>query len=490
MALPLAGRGQLADTVARRQCRGLRLINALAGVGGAEVAGILASEMQWSTQRWRRVGVWLPAAFIAVTAAVAVLGLGRIISDIAVVAVIAGLSVAGAAVFSRWIFRTLGRAQQETDERARELAALNEASLALSSDLDLASLLQRVVDLSRDVTHATYGALAMLGEDGEIAQFITSGLTQAERDRIGSLPKGKGLLGVVIHSGETLRVDDIAAHAQASGFPEHHPRMTSFIGLPIRYEGRIVGDLYLTDKEGGFPFTIRDEDMLRAFAAHAAAAIENARLYRQVQDLAVLEERDRIGMDMHDGVIQSLYATGLKVENCLEDLKDDPAQVEPQLHSVLDQLNQSISDLRGYIFNLRPTELANTDLAGAVGSLLQELKVNTLLDVQLVEGPQASEGLSEEQTESLFHIARESLTNVRKHADAHSVTARLEHESGSFRMIIEDDGCGFDPNLPSNGLGLGNIRERATLVGAELTVDSSTGQGTKVTVDLPLNREE
>jgi signal transduction histidine kinase len=266
--------------------------------------------------------------------------------------------------------------------------------------------------------------------------------------------------------------------------------MTSFIGLPVRYEGRIVGDLYLTDKNGGAPFTRRDEDMLRAFAAHAAAAIENARLYRQVQDFAVLEERDRIGMDMHDGVIQSLYATGLKIENCLEDLKDDPAQVEPQLHSVLDQLNQSIADLRGYILNLRPTKLANTDLAGAVGSLLQELKVNTLLDVQLVEGPQACEGLSEEQTEALFHIARESLTNVRKHANAHSVTVRLERESDGFRMAIVDDGCGFEPGQPSHGLGLGNIQERAALVGAELTVRSGAGQGTNVTIDLPLGGEE
>ncbi len=137
--------------------------------------------------------MWLPAAFIAATAAVAVLGLGQVISDVAVVAVIAGLGAAGAAVFSRWIFQTLGRAQQETDERARELAAVNGASLALSSDLDLASLLQRVVDLSREVTHASYGALAMLAENGEIAQFITSGMSQAERDRIGSFPRGRGV---------------------------------------------------------------------------------------------------------------------------------------------------------------------------------------------------------------------------------------------------------------------------------------------------------
>ena len=446
--------------------------------------------MQQSRRRWRQVGLWLPAAFIAATSAVAVLGLGRVISDVAVVAVIAGVGAAGAVVFSRWIFQTLGRAEKETDERARELAAINKASLALSSDLDLASLLQRVVDLSRDVTHARYGALAMLGEGGEITQFITSGLSQAERDRIGPLPKGRGLLGAVIQSGETIRVDDIASHPHASGFPPNHPHMTSFLGLPIRYEGRIVGDLYLTNKDDESPFSERDEEILRAFAAHAATAIENARLYGQVQDLAVLEERDRISMDMHDGVIQSLYATGLKVENCLEDLKDDPSQVEPQLHNVLDQLNQSIADLRGYIFNLRPTELADTDLAGAVGSLLQELKVNALLDVHLVEDPQACDRLSEEQTEALFHVARESLANVRKHANAHSVTASLKHGNGGFRMTIVDDGDGFDSSEPSSGLGLRNIRERVTALGGQIEIKATAGQGTQLTVDIPLGEKE
>jgi signal transduction histidine kinase len=252
-----------------------------------------------------------------------------------------------------------------------------------------------------------------------------------------------------------------------------------------------VGDLYLTDKKHpGSSFSERDEGILKAFAAHAAVAIENARLYRQVQDLAVLEERDRIGMDMHDGVIQSLYATGLTVENCLEDLKDDPSQVEGQLHRVMDQLNQSISDLRSYIFNLRPTELVDTDLAGAVGSLLQELKVNALLDVQLVESAEACRGLSEEQTEALFHIARESLANVRKHAQARSVTARMERHNGNFQMTISDDGVGFDPNEPGGGLGLRNIQERAALMGATTEVQSSADRGTRITVDLPLSEED
>ncbi len=433
---------------------------------------------------WRQLGVWIPVAFVAAVSAVAVLGLGRVVPDVAVVVLITGATGIGAAAFSFVVFRVLGQVDRETARRARLLAAVNEASLALSTDLDLGSVLQRVVDLSREVTGARYGALAMVNQDRKIGQFLTSGISGEDRSRIGHLPEGKGLLGVVIRGGETVRVDRIADDKRSAGFPDNHPVMTSFIGLPILYEGRVVGDLYLTDKDGGQPFTPQDEETLRTFAAHAAIAIENARLYQQVQDLAVLEERDRIGMDLHDGVIQSLYATGLTLENSLEDLESNLFEVRPQLEKAIQELNQTIGDIRGYIFNLRPTVLADTDLAGAVGGLLQELKVNALLDVQLIEDAEACRGLTGEQIAALFHIAQESLVNVRKHAQASSVSASLEQRDGVFRMTIMDDGVGFDPARPGGGQGLHNMRERVATLGGQLHVESTDGQGTRLTVEL------
>lgn len=446
--------------------------------------------MEELLRRWRQIGVWLPVTFVAATSALAILGAGRFLPDIAVVAVIAALSAVGAAAFSSWTFRILGRAQRETERQTRVLAAINEASLTLSSDLELDSVLQRVVDLSRKVTGAHYGALGLLSDAGEIAEFLTSGVSEEQRRRIGRLPKGKGLLGVVLHGGERLRVDRIADDPRSSGFPPHHPPMTSFIGLPIVYEERIVGDLYLTDKNGGEPFTRQDEEMLRTFAAHAAIAIENARLYGQVQDLAVLEERDRIGMDLHDGVIQSLYATGLTLENALEDLAEDPAQVQPQLEKVIRDLNQTIADIRSYIFNLRPAVLADTDLASACGALLKELKVNALLGVELIEEPDACRGLTPDQVAALYHVAQESLTNVRKHAQAATVTAHLEQRDGTFRLTIADDGVGFDPLEPGAGQGLGNMRERVEALGGRLRVDSTNGDGTRLIAEVPVAKEE
>jgi signal transduction histidine kinase len=346
-----------------------------------------------------------------------------------------------------------------------------------------------VVDLSRDVTNARYGALAIVDGEGHIAEFLTSGMSRDERNRIGRPPRGNGLLGVVIRDGETLRVDRISEHPRSEGFPPHHPPMTSFIGLPIIYEGRILGDLYLTDKNGGEPFTKRDEDTLRTFAGHASIAIENARLYRRVQDLAVLEERDRIGMDLHDGIIQSLYATGLTLETCLEDLHDGPEPVHLQLERAIHDLNQTIADIRSYIFGLRPAVLADTDLAGAVGTLLQELKVNTLVDVSLAEEPGACRGLSPEQITALFHVAHESLTNVRKHAQASHVAARLERRDGVFSMTIVDDGIGFDRGRPGSGQGLRNMRERLEALGGRLELRSASSKGTEISAEVPLQTE-
>lgn len=449
----------------------------------------LKLKMEEITRLWRQLGVWLPVAFVAAVSAVAVLALGRVLSDVEVVLAITATTAVGAALFSFVAFRVLGHAQRQSEQRVRHLAAVNEASLALASELDVASVLQRVVDLSRMVTVARYGALAMLDESGQIGKFITSGISQEERDQLGALPEGKGLLGAVIREGKTLRVDRITEDSRSSGFPPNHPEMNSFIGLPIVYEGRILGDLYLTDKDGGEPFTRQDEEMLRTFAAHAAIAIENARLYQHVQDLAVLEERDRIGMDLHDGVIQSLYATGLTLENCLEDLADDAEQVPAQLQKAIHHLNQTIADIRSYIFNLRPAVLAGTDLAGAVGSLLQELKVNALLDVQLIEESGACRGLSDGQIDALFHVARESLTNVRRHAQASSVRARLEQKDGVFRMTIADDGVGFDPSKTGGGQGLPNMRERIAALGGELKIRRVDGTGTELAIEVPLSRE-
>jgi signal transduction histidine kinase len=385
--------------------------------------------------------------------------------------------------------RELTNLRQEAERLRSRLLLLSKLSQKIASSLEVETVFQDVVDAACELTQARYGALAVFDDRGRVQQFITHGLTQEERRRIGRPPEGLGILGWLHDLQEPLRLGDLTRHPRSAGFPPNHPPMRTFLGAPVRHGDEALGNLYLTEKARAAEFTPEDENLLVLFAAQAAMAIRNAQLHRQVQDLVVLEERDRIGMDLHDGVIQSLYATGLKLENCLEDVAADPDAVAPELKKAIDQLNQVIADIRSYIFHLRPGVLAGADLAGAVGGLLKELKVNALLEVELEEGAGACRGLSEEQTGELYLVAQESLTNVRKHARASRVSAKLEQRNGRFRLTIADDGVGFDVERSNGGQGLPNLRERVERLGGSLRITSAAGKGAVVVAEIPVRRK-
>ena len=380
---------------------------------------------------------------------------------------------------------------QATRRRTEHLAALNEASLSLTSELSLETVLQKVVDLSRQVVNARYGALGVLGEDGRIQQFISSGISRQERERIGDLPQGKGLLGLVMREGRTLRVADVASHPQSAGVPPGHPVMRSLLALPITYKGRTIGDLYLAEKAGEQEFTQEDEEAVTLFAAQAAVAIENARLYDRVQSLAVLEERQRIGMDLHDGVIQSIYGVGLNLEGCFEDAYDNPTAVRERLNKAIGDLNLIIRDIRNYIFGLRPQPLAGGSFSDALADLVQELRVNSLVQADLVVSGDKHIRLTDEQATNLFHIAQEALGNIQKHARASRVETRLSARNGVLKLSIRDNGIGFDTaaSTMAGQRGVRNMNDRVQALGGRLILDSGPGRGTKVVVEIPLSGE-
>ena len=384
--------------------------------------------------------------------------------------------------------RELSNLRADNERLRRRLVTLSQLGERIASSLDVDRVFHEVVDSACTLTGARYGALGVFDAGGQIEKFITHGLTREERERLGKLPEGLGILGWLRDLQEPLRLGDLTKHPRAVGFPPDHPAMKTFLGAPVRYQTEVLGNIYLTEKENAEDFTPEDENLLVLFAAQAAMAIRNAQLHRQVQDLVVLEERDRIGMDLHDGVIQSLYATGLRLETCLEDVGEQTPDVAPELRKAIDQLNQVIADVRSYIFQLRPGMLADADLAGAIGGLLQELKVNALLDVALTEEPGACRGLSEQHTNALYLVAQEALTNARKHAQPSHVSACLQQRDGVFTMTIRDDGKGFDSASPGPGQGLRNMRERVERLGGTLAVQSAPGRGTEVSVTVPIEK--
>nr|MBI2905497.1 GAF domain-containing protein [Chloroflexota bacterium] len=230
------------------------------------------------------------------------------------------------------------RTIQDVGQMNEQLLALRDAVLAISSDLSLTEVLHRIVRAVALLGSARYAALGVPDDTGRmLAEFVTEGLSPEEVALIAHPPKGRGLLGMIMRERVTVRVREISAHPLSVGFPPGHPPMGSFLGVPILYKGRCLGNLYLTDKIGAEEFTVADENQIEWLASHAAIAIENARLYEEVQRLTVIEERQRIGMDLHDGVIQSIYAVGLQLEFIRALLEDgETTQAHDRMGTAID----------------------------------------------------------------------------------------------------------------------------------------------------------
>jgi len=363
--------------------------------------------------------------------------------------------------------------------------------------LDLSIVLQKVVDLSRDLVASRYGALGVLDETGtSLQQFVTSGITKEKRKKIGKLPVGRGVLKVLMQSGEPLRLVDIHAHPDSYGFPEHHPEMRTLIGVPIKAKDRLIGTLYLSEKLDPFnmvslkplPFTEEDQRILELFATQAAIAIENARLYRQVQQLAILEERQRFGMDLHDGVIQSIYAVGLMLEDIQRRVKTDPESASEGISNSIRSLNTAISDIRNYILDLRPQHFQGRNIVQGVEELARALRANTFMDVDLDIKDVDPRLISPEHTVEVLHIVQEALSNVQKHARANQVDIFLECENGWLNLDIFDNGVSISAAglQHSRGNGLRNMQDRAASINGEIVIGPRLEGGTEVRLSVPI----
>lgn len=542
------------------------------------------------------------------------------------------------------------------------LAALYLASLELVSDLSLDTLLERIVQLARDLAVAHYAALGVMDENGDLIQFIPVGMTEEQIKRIGRLPVGHGLLGMMSKQRRPVRIPNIAEHPDSIGFPPNHPEMRSFLGVPLLQGDRVLGQIYLTDKIDFYEFTEQDERVLETLAAFAAIAITNARLYevllrrdtelrqrnedlnllndiaaaltssleideilektldlvmsymdveageiflceedekvlrlalhrgrfvenlsdmerfrfgegyvgkvaatgkpmvssnlrqdmqylrpavleagfqsiaciplaaggkvvgvmeaamlrtqqfderelhlltaigtwagitienarlsRQSRRLAVLEERERIGMDLHDGIIQSIYGVGLALDYARIALTEDPTPAIPKIEQSITALNEIIRDLRSYILDLRPRRFHGDDLKAGLQRLVDEFQVNSNTRALLLGAEDGLVDFPAVNATALFHICQEALANIAKHA--HANTAQVHLWTARERVLLEvsDDGQGFDVRKTTLtlGHGLSNMQVRARKVGGDVEFTSVPGQGSTVLAWVP-----
>lgn len=375
-----------------------------------------------------------------------------------------------------------------TREQLQErLIALHKASLELVKDVSVDRLLERIAAVACEQADARYAALGVLDDNGKLVKFISVGMSDDEIKRIVHPPVGKGLIGELMDTETPLRMRVLQEHPRSVGFPANHPSMVSFLGVPIRAANRQLGQIYLTEKIDGAEFTADDEKIIQMLAAYAAAAIQNARLYENTHRLAVLEERERIGMDLHDGIIQSIYGVGLALEGALHSIEEDPADAKSRIERSIQGLNQAIRDLRAYILDLRPRQMGNDGLMSGLKRLATEFRTNSLTEVVLIGPENDLMDLPPSQALALFHICQEALANAAKHAKAKKVEISLWSTDERALMEIHDDGKGFDMETKSLsiGHGLANMLTRAQSAGGDVDISSVPGEGTTILAWVP-----
>jgi signal transduction histidine kinase len=360
--------------------------------------------------------------------------------------------------------------------------------LAVASQLSVDEVLQRLVDSARELAGARYAALGIPdGEDG-FQRFLVSGMTDELIESLGPLPRTHGMLGAMLESPPPFRTDDIQTDARFRGWwPRGHPDMHSFLGVPIVSGDGVIGAFYLTEKEDGGAFDQADEELIGLLAAHAAIAITNARLYERSHELSVLEERNRLALELHDVVSQKLFSLILTVEAAQTVADRDPDKARSQLARVKELAREALDELRSLILGLRPTELERDGLAGALRKEIAMLERVHGVPIELsVTGDLDG---SAERRQLVLRISLEALHNALRHSSPSRVAVSLAAgDDGTVSVAVTDDGTGFEPARPelrARHLGLTSMEERARELGGEFSIRSRPGAGTTVRLEVP-----
>lgn len=359
-----------------------------------------------------------------------------------------------------------------------------DAVVALGSGQDLQTSLKQLTEAGTELVDARYGAMGVLSADRtHLSDFITVGVTAEERTLLGEPPKGHGILGLLITDPRPLRLPDLTQHPDSFGFPPGHPPMTSFLGVPVVVGGEVYGNLYLTDKQSAAEFSDIDVQLASGLAAAAGTAIERARLQARVRDLAMVEDRERIARDLHDTVIQQLFATGLILQGASR-LAEAP-EVASRIEQALDDLDLVVRQVRSSIFDLHDTGPSEPSLRERISNTVDSLR-DALghTPILRVDGPIDS-AVPTEVGDHLVAVVSEALANVARHADASISIITVALGDGDLRVVVDDDGVGPGPRRAA-GRGLGNLVDRAEQLGGRFSYEPGPHAGTRVTWVVPI----
>lgn len=362
-----------------------------------------------------------------------------------------------------------------------------EAVRTIAADLDLPAMLHRIAVAAVEVAGARYGALGVLDETRtRLKEFITVGVDGDRVELIGNLPEGHGILGLLIVDAVPLRLRDLSQHPKAYGFPAHHPHMRSFLGVPIMVRGEVFGNLYLTDKLNGDEFTEADEELVVGLAGAAGVAIENARFAARLHELAVVEDRERIARDLHDTVIQRLFATGMSLQSTVGLVRSDPDAARARIGQAVEDLDMTIKEIRMAIFALEQHPLATEGVRSRIIEVVRDSAEALGFEPRLTfEGPVDAVVVGE-AADALVTTLREALSNVARHARARHADVNVTATGNAVSLRVVDDGVGAGDVEGASGHGVRNMRRRAEALGGTCTITSRPGAGTTVIWRTPL----
>jgi signal transduction histidine kinase len=372
------------------------------------------------------------------------------------------------------------------------LRRVSEAVLAVNRELSVHEVLAVIVRSVRALAGARYAALGVPDHEGGFEEFVVDGISQRQQRAIGPLPRQHGMLAVMLREGKPLRLPDIKADPRFGGWwPRGHPDLTDILGVPIKDGHQVLGFIFAASKRAGGGFTERDEALVTLFAAHAAIALTNARMYEQAGRLSVLEERARLARDLHDAVSQKLFSIRVKARAASVLASRDPAsgdaeRAAAEMESVAALAGDAQAELRAVIDGLAPPDITEGGLAGSLRRYALLAGRAHGVKVRFAAGDLPALGADREA--ALYRIAQEALHNALRHSGAAEVSVSVCAAARRVTMEVSDQGKGFVPELAAGGRGLPSLRERAAGAGASLVIRSAPGQGTTVRVVMPVDR--
>ena len=367
-----------------------------------------------------------------------------------------------------------------------DMGRLNGIATTLTSSLELDEILNKTLGLVMNYMKVEAGEIFLLEEDKTTLRMVLHRGQAAEAFWTTNVfQMGEGYPGIVAQTRKPMAGMHLANDMNFLRDAVVQAGFQQTASIPLLSGENLMGVMSVVTR-GTDPFDERNIQLLTAVGTWAGLAIENARLHANARRLAVLEERDRIGMDLHDGIIQSIYGVGLALEGAQLTLSEDPEAAKEKIHHAIDGLNQSIRDIRAYILDLRPRQLGNEGLVNGIKRLIAEYRAHTFSEVNFT-GPDELKDLPHTQSLTLFHICQEALANAAKHAKAKKVEVAVWTTGERALLEIRDDGKGFDIEKmqTSIGHGLANMQTRAHAVGGDIDISSTLEDGTTIMVWVP-----